>query len=116
MEEHILLENVFFLSQEKGYKAEGKGEFTNNVLLIYLNIIWHWQAPGSKPDSKKKGRSASAKVEHDEEILSDDSEVEGNPDAGYESEDDNETAEQKRLRLAKKYLEEIEREGKSELK
>ena len=52
----------------------------------------------------------------DEEILSDDPDVEGVPglgsDEGYPpSPEDNETAEEKRLRLAKKYLEEIEREG-----
>jgi ribosomal RNA-processing protein 9 len=52
----------------------------------------------------------------DDEILSDDPDVEGVPgvgsDEGYPpSPEDNETAEEKRLRLAKKYLEEIQREG-----
>ena len=41
------------------------------------------------------------------------SDIEGRPDAGYESdpEEEKETAEQKKLRLAKAYLEEIEKEG-----
>lgn len=49
-----------------------------------------------------------------EEILSDASDVEGRPDAGYESDADDpdklETPEAKRLRLAQAYLEEIQRE------
>lgn len=53
-----------------------------------------------------------------EEILSDASDVEGRPDAGYESDADDpdklETPEAKRLRLAQAYLEEIQREGKDE--
>ena len=54
----------------------------------------------------------------DEEILSDASDVEGRPDAGYESEkdqedqDQRETPEEKRLRMAKEYLKEVEKEGK----
>ena len=40
----------------------------------------------------------------DEEIDSEGSDIEGRPDAGYESEEDAETAEEKRLRLARLYL------------
>ena len=87
-----------------------------------------------KPQSAKKGADSKKKrllprksgpVENggkksrrheDDEILSDDPDVEGVPgvgsDEGYPpSPEDNETAEEKRLRLAKKYLEEIQREG-----
>lgn len=71
-------------------------------------------AGGEDPESGGAGghRDGSA---GQEEILSDASDVEGRPDAGYESDSDEEreTAEAKRLRLAKKYLEEIENQGKS---
>ena len=65
---------------------------------------------------RKSGPSEGRKRKDDDEILSDDPDVEGVPgvgsDEGYPpSPEDNETAEEKRLRLAKKYLEEIEREG-----
>ena len=66
---------------------------------------------------RKSGPSEGRKrKDDDDEILSDDPDVEGVPgvgsDEGYPpSPEDNETAEEKRLRLAKKYLEEIEREG-----
>ena len=60
------------------------------------------------PDAGKKVK-AKRKVEN-EEIHSDGSDVEGRGDAGYESEEDHETAEEKRLRLAKVYLAEVEKE------
>ena len=41
----------------------------------------------------------------DEEIDSDEAEVDGH-DVGYESEEDKETAEEKKLRMAKLYLQE----------
>ncbi len=58
------------------------------------------------------------KRHEDDEILSDDPDVEGTMGGDYDegypmSPEDSETAEEKRLRLAKKYLEEIEKEGKS---
>ena len=64
---------------------------------------------------KRKGEEARKKVKskkkvEDEEIDSEGSDIEGKGDAGYESEDDKETAEEKRLRLAKVYLAEIEEE------
>ena len=40
----------------------------------------------------------------DEEIASDGSDIEGRDDVGYESEEDHETAEEKKLRLARIYL------------
>ena len=57
-----------------------------------------------------KGGKAKKKVEEDEEIDSEGSDIEGRGDAGYESEEDMETAEEKRLRLAKIYLAEVEKE------
>lgn len=74
-----------------------------------------------KAKGGKKSKTVSERLSNkdaggdDDEILSDASDVEGRPDAGYESdgldEDAQETAEEKRLRLAKAYLEEIEAEG-----
>nr|ACO12870.1 U3 small nucleolar RNA-interacting protein 2 [Lepeophtheirus salmonis] len=75
---------------------------------------------GSRPGAKKRklnGAPESSKkkgFEENEEILSDDSDVMGH-DSDIEShtdEDDEETSDQKRIRLAKMYLEEIEREEK----
>jgi len=67
------------------------------------------KAPGVP--AGKKSKTKQKKVEDDEEIDSEGSDIEGRPDAGYESdEEDKETAEEKRLRLAKLYLEEIEKE------
>jgi len=70
------------------------------------------------PGKKRKATGANKvavkpkkKREEDEEIDSEGSDIEGRPDAGYESEEsDHETAEEKRLRLARVYLEEIEKE------
>ena len=56
---------------------------------------------------KKKAKKARPE---DEEIDSDGSDIEVRDDAGYESEEDIETAEEKRLRLAKLYLGEVEKE------
>jgi len=58
---------------------------------------------------KKAGKKARA---GDEEIDSEGSDIEVRDDAGYESEEDLETAEEKRLRLAKLYLGEVEQELK----
>ena len=63
------------------------------------------KAPGAKPGKPKK-----KVVEEDEEIDSEGSDIEGKGDAGYESEEDTETPEEKRLRLAKMYLAEVEKE------
>eukprot|EP00088_Acartia_fossae_P015278 TRINITY_DN18347_c0_g1_i1.p1 TRINITY_DN18347_c0_g1~~TRINITY_DN18347_c0_g1_i1.p1 ORF type:complete len:458 (-),score=116.51 TRINITY_DN18347_c0_g1_i1:400-1773(-) len=57
---------------------------------------------------QKKGKKIK-KID-DEEIDSDGSDIEGREDVGYESEEDLETAEEKKLRLAKLYLQEIEKE------
>eukprot|EP00095_Tigriopus_kingsejongensis_P006010 maker-scaffold245_size240363-snap-gene-1.25 protein:Tk06010 transcript:maker-scaffold245_size240363-snap-gene-1.25-mRNA-1 annotation:"u3 small nucleolar rna-interacting protein 2" len=66
--------------------------------------------PGGVSTRLSRGGAAE---DADELIPSDDSEVEGRPDAGYESDeldpDKLETPDQKRLRLAKAYLEEIEK-------
>ncbi len=78
---------------------------------------------GPSKNSKKpfgKSRLEDAVDDDDEEILSDASDVEGRPDAGYESEHDDdddlrETAEEKAVRLAKIHLEEIEREERERL-
>jgi len=56
-----------------------------------------------------KNRKVKKKIE-DEEIDSEGSDIEGKGDAGYESEEDIETPEEKRLRLAKMYLAEVEKE------
>ncbi len=42
----------------------------------------------------------------DEEIDSDEAEIDAGHDVGYESEEDKETAEEKKLRMAKLYLQE----------
>jgi hypothetical protein len=68
------------------------------------------------PRKAGPAENAKRKRQEEDEILSDDPDVEGVPgigsDEGYPpSPEDNETAEEKRLRLAKKYLEEIQREG-----
>jgi len=67
---------------------------------------------GSKRKSQNdtKGNIKRRKEEEDEDIDSEGSDIEGKGDAGYESEEDNETAEEKRLRLAKLYLAEVEKE------
>lgn len=68
---------------------------------------------GGKFKTKDDSIAASKPALDDEEILSEGSDVEGDPDAGYlssENEAENvETAEEKRLRLARLYLEEIEK-------
>ena len=58
---------------------------------------------------KKKAKKAKPE---DEEIDSEGSDIEVRDDAGYESEEDTETAEEKRLRLARLYLQEVEQELK----
>ena len=63
-----------------------------------------------KGEDVGKKKVKSKKKEEDEEIDSEGSDIEGKGDAGYESEEDTETAEEKRLRLAKLYLAEIEEE------
>jgi len=60
------------------------------------------------PQISDKGKKL--KKDEDEEIDSDGSDIEYTGDVGYESEEDNETAEEKKLRLAKLYLQEIEKE------
>ena len=73
------------------------------------------KAKGGKKSKTVSERLSNKDAGDDDEILSDASDVEGRPDAGYESdgldEEAQETAEEKRLRLAKAYLEEIEAEG-----
>ena len=63
-----------------------------------------------KASSSGKNSKTKRKAGEDEEIDSEGSDIEGKGDAGYESEEDNETAEEKRLRLARIYLEEVENE------
>jgi len=63
-----------------------------------------------KANHSDKHSKAKKRAEEDEEIDSEGSDIEGKGDAGYESEEDNETPEEKRLRLAKLYLAEVERE------
>lgn len=67
------------------------------------------KVPGGENQDKK---AKVKKRDEDEEIDSEGSDIEGRPDAGYESEEDNETAEEKRLRLARLYLSEVEEELK----
>jgi len=71
-----------------------------------------YSAGGRKRKANHSDKHAKAKkrAEEDEEIDSEGSDIEGKGDAGYESEEDNETPEEKRLRLAKLYLAEVERE------
>ena len=59
---------------------------------------------------EKNVAKKARKAKDDEEIDSDGSDIEVRDDAGYESEEDVETAEEKRLRLAKVYLAEVEEE------
>jgi len=72
----------------------------------------NYSAGGRKRKSPHSDKHPKAKkrAEEDEEVDSEGSDIEGKGDAGYESEEDNETAEEKRLRLAKVYLAEVERE------
>jgi len=72
----------------------------------------NYSAGGRKRKVHHSDKHAKAKkrAEEDEEIDSEGSDIEGKGDAGYESEEDKETPEEKRLRLAKLYLEEVERE------
>jgi len=65
----------------------------------------------AKHDKEKKFKKNDGM---DEEIDSDEAEVDGldGHDVGYESEEDKETAEEKKLRMAKLYLQEIEQELK----
>ena len=72
-----------------------------------------FQTGTSTPHHGPKKRS---RAEEDEEILSDGSDIDPKEDVVGpevdEEEEEQETADEKRLRLAKAYLEEIEREGK----
>ena len=65
-----------------------------------------------KAAPEKNVAKKARKAKEDEEIDSDGSDIEVRDDAGYESEEDVETAEEKRLRLAKVYLAEVEEELK----
>ena len=65
-----------------------------------------------KAGPEKKVVKKARKAKEDEEVDSDGSDIEVRDDAGYESEEDVETAEEKRLRLAKVYLAEVEEELK----
>ena len=67
---------------------------------------------GGKFKTNEKEVEATKPTLDDEEILSEGSDIDGDPDVGYLSsdhEEEVETAEEKRLRLAKLYLEEIEK-------
>jgi len=61
-------------------------------------------------DGKQKKKFKSKKFDDNEEIDSEGSDIEAREDVGYESEEDLETAEEKKLRLARLYLQEIEKE------
>lgn len=69
----------------------------------------------SRNHDKDQERQGGASGGGGEVIDSDEEAFDPRPDAGYESDPDEikESAEEKRLRLAKTYLEEIEKEGKS---
>ena len=60
--------------------------------------------------SKNLLLQAKKREDDDKEIDSVGSDIEGRGDAGYESEEDNETPDEKRLRSVKLYLAEVERE------
>jgi len=57
-----------------------------------------------------RGKKFKANKFENEEIDSDGSDIEAREDVGYESEEDHETPEEKKLRLARLYLQEIEKE------
>lgn len=59
-----------------------------------------------------KKKAKKVKKQEDEEVDSEGSDIEARDDAGYESEPDDETPDEKRLRLAKLYLSEVEEELK----
>lgn len=67
---------------------------------------------GKKRKAAVEKKKAKKHRPDDEEIDSEGSDIEVRDDAGYESEEDHETAEEKRLRLAKLYLSEVEQELK----
>ena len=104
-------------------------EFIFQVSVLKIKFFAPQSSDNKKGSETKKKRllprksgpvengKSKKRREEDDEILSDDPDVEGVPGAGSDegyppSPEDNETAEEKRLRLAKKYLEEIQREGK----
>eukprot|EP00088_Acartia_fossae_P030393 TRINITY_DN3135_c0_g1_i3.p1 TRINITY_DN3135_c0_g1~~TRINITY_DN3135_c0_g1_i3.p1 ORF type:complete len:461 (-),score=88.09 TRINITY_DN3135_c0_g1_i3:2-1384(-) len=65
---------------------------------------------GKKRKADASGKAKKMKKMEDEEIYSDGSDIDPKEDVGYESDEDLETAEEKKLRLAKVYLQEIEKE------
>jgi len=65
---------------------------------------------GKKRKADQKGKQKKLRKMDNEEIDSEGSDIEVREDVGYESEEDLETAEEKKLRLARLYLEEIEKE------
>ncbi|XP_023344987.1 U3 small nucleolar RNA-interacting protein 2 [Eurytemora carolleeae] len=65
---------------------------------------------GKKRRAPQEGKGKGSKKFRDEEIDSEGSDIEARDDVGYESEEDKETAEEKKLRLARLYLQEIQNE------
>lgn len=77
-----------------------------------LTIKWCFNKINKKQIQEKGNKIGKIKPSNNE-ISSDESEEERKPDDGYASSDhEEETAQEKKIRLAKKYLEEIEREEK----
>lgn len=88
--------------------AHTTGPFIDDLLLQFTN--------DKKSSSTKQIVEKSAKEDDNEEIPSDDEDIENSEskqDFQFSDEEDNETPQDKRLKLAKKYLEEIEKEERS---
>lgn len=99
-------------------KAEGKPQIHISArITISLLLITFQFTNDKKPSSTKQIVEKSAKEDDNEEIPSDDEEdmenSESKQDFQFSDEEDNETPQDKRLKLAKKYLEEIEKEERS---
>ena len=107
----VKMPSSFFLPKgsrkRKSSQVKNPGSGSSNKKKFQLG------GKGGKFKTKEKDREPQKSAIDDEEILSEGSDVEGDPDAGYLSSENGveevETAEEKRLRLAKLYLEEIEK-------
>ncbi|XP_055681037.1 U3 small nucleolar RNA-interacting protein 2 [Lutzomyia longipalpis] len=95
----------FFIRGKAGGKAPGKpaGKPAGRMKEKFKKSL---PQGDQKPFSGKRKKFEDEEIASDEEILSND----GDLPVGMSSEDEVETPQEKRLRLAKKYLEEIEKE------
>ena len=118
------MSSSFFLPSSRhenkvGKDAAKKRKFEGHKKVFSKPKVKKKFMVGGKKQRKNEDTSENLNANNNEEILSDASDVEGrevdeNEGAGSDASDE-ETAEEKRLRLAKKYLEEIERQEKERI-